>query len=56
MHPLKRTIEDWIGAAPAAPGEDTQWTWRFHLGWPDWVLLLFALGAVACAVVECDDV
>jgi hypothetical protein len=46
MHPLKRKIEDWIGAAPAAPGEDTQWVWRFHLGWPDWVLLLFAVGAV----------
>jgi len=50
MQSAKRLIENWIGAAPAAPGEDTQWTWRFHLGWPDWVLALFAVGAIAFVV------
>jgi uncharacterized membrane protein len=50
MQSVKRLIENWIGAAPAAPGEDTQWTWRFHLGWPDWVLVLFAAAAAAFVV------
>jgi uncharacterized membrane protein len=50
MQSFKRLVENWIGAAPAAPGEDTQWTWRFHLGWPDWVLALFAVAAGAFVV------
>src|SRR5262245_61446123 len=50
MQSIKRLIEHWIGAAPAAPGEDTQWTWRFHLGWPDWVLVLFAAAAAGFVV------
>ncbi len=43
----KRRLEEWMGIAPSAPGEDTQWAWRFHLGWPDWALALFVVAAVA---------
>ncbi|MFO0945118.1 MAG: VWA domain-containing protein [Planctomycetota bacterium] len=34
-----------MGVEPVAPGEDTQWNLRFHLGWPDWFLFVFVIFA-----------
>ena len=41
-----------MGIAPSAPGEDTQWAWRFHLGWPDWVFWGIVVPWGACVVVS----
>ncbi|QDU60029.1 hypothetical protein Pan216_08660 [Planctomycetes bacterium Pan216] len=45
MLDMRRSIEEWLGIAPVAAGEDTQWHLRFSIGWPDWVLLLFVIFA-----------
>jgi hypothetical protein len=45
LQEFKRYLEGLLGVAPAAAGEDTQWNWRFHLGWPDWALVVFGLAA-----------
>lgn len=50
MLKLRRWIESYLGVEPAAAGEDTQWRLRWHLDWPDWVLFLFVLAAVAVVV------
>ncbi|HVJ81214.1 MAG TPA: hypothetical protein VNC50_09110 [Planctomycetia bacterium] len=50
MLDIKRYLEGLLGVAPAAAGEDTQWNWRFHLGWPDWVLVVFGLAAAFLVV------
>lgn len=39
-----------MGVQPVAAGEDTQWHARFSIGWPDWVVLLFCVFAVAFVV------
>ncbi len=46
----RRWWENWLGIEPVAAGEDTQWKIRYALGWPDWLLLLFVVGAVALVV------
>jgi uncharacterized membrane protein len=46
----RRWWENWLGIEPVAAGEDTQWKIRYALGWPDWIFLLFAVGAVALVV------
>ena len=51
MLALRRYLEEHVfGIAPVASGEDTRWSLRFALGWPDWVVLLFVLAAVALVV------
>jgi uncharacterized membrane protein len=44
---IRRCVERLLGVQPVAPGEDTAWRFRFSLGWPDWLLVLFAVFAVA---------
>lgn len=45
MSELRRYLESLMGVEPVAPGEDTQWNFRFHLGWPDWALFVFVIFA-----------
>jgi hypothetical protein len=42
---MRRMLEQWLGLAPAGPGEDTAWSLRFSLGWPDWAVAIFAVAA-----------
>jgi uncharacterized membrane protein len=46
----RRWWESWLGIEPVAAGEDTQWKIRYALGWPDWLLLLFVVGAATLVV------
>ncbi|MBY0586284.1 VWA domain-containing protein [bacterium] len=46
----RRWSENWLGIEPVAAGEDTQWSLRYALGWPDWLFVLFVAGAVALVV------
>lgn len=48
---LRRSLEEMLGVEPVAAGEDTHWQIRYALGWPDWLIVLFAVAAVAAIVV-----
>lgn len=47
MWQFRRFLEDMLGVEPIAAGEDTDWRLQYALGWPDWLVVLFAVAAVA---------
>ncbi|QDU44482.1 von Willebrand factor type A domain protein [Symmachiella dynata] len=51
MSPLQKTMEWLLEIPPAGAGQGTSWRYRSDFPWPDWVLLLFAVAAVAVVIL-----
>lgn len=47
---LQRSLEWLFDVPPADPGQGTSWRWGHTFPWPQWFLLLFAIGTVLFVV------